>query len=236
MIHGAWHGGWCFDALRPLLGSAGHRLIAPTLPGMGSGDATLAGWADFAADLAREQAAPVILCGHSRGGIVISEAAERAPEAIAALVYITAFLLPSGRSFVEEVGAHPRDPAFQNALRPTPDGAALMIDPEGSKPILFNRTAPDLADAVAARLVAEPLAPATTRLRLSAERYGRVPRVYIECGDDQAIPPAHARSMQAREPCERVMTIDSDHSPFLSSPEIMANMLCDIAAAYTPGA
>lgn len=67
MIHGAWHGGWCFDTLEPLLRAEGHRMIAPDLPGMGGTDAelaavTLAGWAAFVAELCRAAAPPVVLC------------------------------------------------------------------------------------------------------------------------------------------------------------------------------
>jgi pimeloyl-ACP methyl ester carboxylesterase len=103
MIHGAWHGGWCFDILRPLLEAKGHQMIAPDLPGMGGDEPTLAAvtlesWTDFVADLCRNADAPVILCGHSRGGIVISQAAEAAPDSIAALVYICAMLIPNGMS------------------------------------------------------------------------------------------------------------------------------------------
>ena len=101
-IHGAWYGGWSFERLRAALEARGHGLVSPDLPGIGGDEATLAavtleGWADFVAGLALAQAEPVILCGHSRGGILISEAAERAPEAVKALVYASAFLVPSGR-------------------------------------------------------------------------------------------------------------------------------------------
>ena len=88
MIHGAWHGGWCFDPLRQRLEDEGHGVFTPDLPGMGGDDAalgrvTLEDWGQFAADMcAAQRPGSVILCGHSRGGLVISEAAEAAPEAI----------------------------------------------------------------------------------------------------------------------------------------------------------
>ena len=74
-IHGSWHGGWCFDSIRPLLERAGHAVLTPNLPGMGGDaaalrDVTLQGWAEFAADLCRQaDDRPVILVGHSRAGI-----------------------------------------------------------------------------------------------------------------------------------------------------------------------
>jgi pimeloyl-ACP methyl ester carboxylesterase len=103
LIHGSWHGGWCFDDVRTLLEAEGHTVLAPDLPGMGGSDAemaqiTLQGWADFAADLCRTAPQkPVILAGHSRGGLVVSQAAETAPDPVDALVYICAMMLPDGR-------------------------------------------------------------------------------------------------------------------------------------------
>jgi pimeloyl-ACP methyl ester carboxylesterase len=77
LIHGSLHGGWSFDAVRVVLGKAGHTAAAPDLPGMGGDEAALgavtqAGWAEFVADLCRAAVQrPVILTGHSRGGLVI---------------------------------------------------------------------------------------------------------------------------------------------------------------------
>ena len=84
LIHGAFHGGWCFDPIVEILRGKGHTVAAPDLPGMG-GDAealraaTLDGWAEFTLDACRAMRAgigdaPLVLAGHSRGGVVISAA------------------------------------------------------------------------------------------------------------------------------------------------------------------
>ncbi|MGQ0621449.1 MAG: alpha/beta fold hydrolase [Panacagrimonas sp.] len=235
MIHGACHGGWCFEPLRPLLASRGHALIAPTLPGMDGGDlpltaVTLDLWADFVAHLARQQGEPVILCGHSRGGIVISSAAERAPEVIRALVYITAFLLPSGQSLRAFQLAAP-NPRFAATLSPNADRTAVVFNPATAAEVLYHR-APKTGQAAAlARLVPEPMKPLATPLILSDERFGHVPRHYIECSDDQAILPARQREMHTALRCSSVTILDCDHSPFLSCPEALADALDRIAAA-----
>src|SRR4051794_14665010 len=98
LIHGRWHGGWCFRAGAARLRAAGHTVVAPDLPGMGGDEAALAavslrGWAKFAAQHCRSmkrevEGAPVVLAGHSRGGLVVSQAGELAPEAVDALVYV----------------------------------------------------------------------------------------------------------------------------------------------------
>ncbi len=236
MIHGAWHGGWCFDTLRPLLAAKGHKMIAPDLPGMGGDDAalvavTLADWAEFAAAICRNADAPVILCGHSRGGIVISEAAELAPESIAALVYICAMLIPSGKSRADmRESGHP-NPAFDAIRIPVPGGSIIdtQIDMQSAAAVFAQRSPPEMATAAIARLVAEPSAPSVTPLHLSETRYGAVPRHYIECLDDRAINIADQRRMQSQQPCVSVTALDTDHSPFLSAPNDLVNALHSIA-------
>lgn len=232
MIHGSWHGGWCFGALRPLLAAKGHQMIAPNLPGMGGDEATLAavtlaGWAEFTAALCREADAPVILCGHSRGGIVISQAAERAPESIAALIYICAMLIPSGKSRADMRAANQPNPAFDAIRLQVPHGT--VIDAAGANAVFAQRAPADVASAALARLVAEPEAPSNTPLQLSEARYGTVPRHYVECLDDRAITIADQRRMQSLQPCASVTTLDTDHSPYLSAPNDLANALLTVA-------
>lgn len=234
MIHGSWHGGWSFAPLRAGLEAAGHRLVAPDLPGMGGDAETLAGvslggWADFVADLARKAQAPVILCGHSRGGIVISEAAERAPAAIAALVYVTAFLVPSGMSLNDMIERVPRTAEFDAGLAPVEGGAALALSEEGARAAFYNMTPEALRAEACARLVHEPAAPLGTPLSLSDERYGSVPRHYIECSEDRAIPLAQQRDMQRALPVASSVMLRSDHSPFLACPGRLVEELLRIA-------
>lgn len=234
MIHGAWHGGWSFEPLRAALEASGHRMIAPDLPGIGGDEdalqaVTLNGWAAFVADLAEAQAEPVILCGHSRGGIVISQAAERAPGAIAALVYISAFLVPDGKSLNDMVSDEPRIPEFANGLSPTTKGAALALTPEGAVAAFYHLTPEPARSDAASRITPEPLAPLGTALSLSEAGFGSIPRHYIECSQDRAIPLSQQRAMQADLPVVSVATLESDHSPFLTCPDLLVKQLLRIA-------
>ena len=89
-------------------------------------------------------------------------------------------------------------------------------------------SAEDLALAQA-RLEPEANMPAVTPLRLSQERFGRVPRVYVECLQDRVVSLRMQRSMQAKLPCERVFSLETGHSPFLSAPEELAACLLEVA-------
>jgi pimeloyl-ACP methyl ester carboxylesterase len=239
MIHGSWHGGWCFDTVQGMLEDAGHSLVAPDLPGMG-GDAaalaavTLDGWAEFTADLCRTQPAPVILCGHSRGGLIISQAAEAAPEAIDALVYICAMLLPSGISRAAWKADQMPNPDLAAITTPIGCGSGTIVDGARAAAVFAQLSPPELAAAASQRLVADPAAPRSTPLHLTEARYGSVPRHYIECLQDRTIPIADQRRMQASQPCASVTSLDADHSPFLSAPHELASALLAVASAVTP--
>ncbi|MFM7029129.1 MAG: alpha/beta fold hydrolase [Chakrabartia sp.] len=241
LIHGAWHGGWSFDPIVPLLTAEGHQVIHPHLPGMGGtrdelAQATLANWADYVADLCRTAAGPVILAGHSRGGLVISEAAERAPDAISALVYICAMMLPSGLSREQWRAMAEPNPAFRDIILPHESGIATIIDTARAGAIFAQLSPDEAVQAVLPRLMAEPDQPRLTPLALTAERYGQVPRHYIECLYDKTIPLSDQRQMQALQPCASVTALPADHSPFLSTPEALAEALLGIARAIEPKA
>lgn len=233
LIHGAWHGGWCWERVVPLLTAAGHRVLAPDLPGMereprALGSDPLGEWADFVARLASQAEAPVILVGHSRGGVVISEVAERVPDGIERLVYLTAFLLESGQSLADVANRHP-EVGPGPFVRPADDPSRVTVELEPAIPIFYNRMSDEEARAATARLVAEPLAALTSPIRVSAERFGRVPRAYIECADDRAISLEMQREMQASLPCDPVITLDCDHSPFYSAVPQLADALLSLS-------
>jgi pimeloyl-ACP methyl ester carboxylesterase len=234
LIHGSWHGGWCFDPLRPLLEAAGHEVIAPDLPGMnGSAEelaaVTLADWAAFVVARCRDAGKPVILAGHSRGGLVISEAAERDHTAMSALVYICAMLLPNGLSRAAWKKTASPTPAFDAIITHDPDGHSSRVDAARAAPVFAQLSPPELVAQAMARLASEPAAPRATPLSLTDIRFGSVPRHYVECLQDRAIPIADQRAMQAMLPCATVAQIDTDHSPFLSAPDELAKALIAIA-------
>jgi len=235
LIHGSWHGGWCFDLVAGRLRAAGHEVIAPDLPGMGGDEAalravTLADWAQFAADLCHKaHQRPVILVGHSRGGLVVSQAAECAPEAIDAAVYICAMMLPSGLSRAAFKVQEQLNPNFDAIISPVYGGAGTVVDPALAHAIFAQLSPPDLVAWAMARIVAEPHGPRSTPLELTRERFGSVPRTYIECTEDRTIPISSQRLMQAMVPGAHVVTLASDHSPFLSMPDSLAEALLAVA-------
>jgi pimeloyl-ACP methyl ester carboxylesterase len=106
LVHGAWHGGWCYGRVAALLRSAGFQVYTPTLTGLGERSHLLAPSVDLSthiADIANmihwEDLRRFILVGHSYGGMVVTGVADAMPERISALVYLDAFLPAAGKSF-----------------------------------------------------------------------------------------------------------------------------------------
>ncbi|GHC95730.1 alpha/beta fold hydrolase [Novosphingobium pokkalii] len=236
LIHGSWHGGWCFDKLATILEARGHTVVAPTLPGMGGTEAemaavTLEDWGEFAAqhcrDLkARLGGAPVVLGGHSRGGLVVSTAAERHPDAMDSLAYICAMMLPAGLSRVEFKEIVGPNAPFEAIIQPLYGSVATVIDPLSDAGAVFAQLSPpeDVA-AVLPRLLAEPSQPRRQKIMVTPERWGSKPRTYVECTQDRTIPIDSQRKMIAMSPGAQVITLEADHSPYLSAPEALADAL-----------
>jgi pimeloyl-ACP methyl ester carboxylesterase len=242
LIHGAWHGGWCWEDVAPRLRAMGHVVLAPDLPGMGADAAsghvaTLDEWAMFVAGMAAGAKEPAILVGHSRGGIVISRAAELAPPgAIAQLVYLTAIMAPPGATMGEAfaMAGEGRVGHAAGSITVAQDGrTSLWHDPQTATRAFYGACPPDRAAAAFARLSPEPTSMRDAPVLLSPERYGAVPRHYIFCDRDEAVVPELQRAMVAAQPCP-TSTLDTDHSPFYSTPDQLAAMLDEIGREGAP--
>jgi pimeloyl-ACP methyl ester carboxylesterase len=138
-------------------------------------------------------------------------------------------LLPNGMSRASFKEIAEPNPEFDAIIRHLPHGQGMDIEPEGA-PFVFAQMSPfEEALAAVARLVTEPTSPRTAKMELSDDRYGSVPRHYIECLSDLTIPIADQRRMQAMLPCASVTALEADHSPFLSAPDKLADALIEIA-------
>ncbi len=213
LVHGAWHGGWCWAALQAELDRRGVPSLAVDLPGHG---ASLEPFGDLHGDAAAVHAVaarvvgPVVLVGHSYGGAVITEAAVGLP-GVAHLVYLAAFCLDEGEAVRRNNLPHGGRLALDDAFRAGEDGFA-SIDPAGATAAFYGSCPPEVAAAATARLGRQPMAAFTQAVRAAAWR--TIPSTYVVCERDQAIHPETQRSMAAR--CTTTVTLDTDHSPFAS--------------------
>ncbi len=235
LIHGAWHGGWCWERVQPLLEARGHTVVAPDLPGLGADKTpvdtvTMDTWVDFVTSLIDDQNGPVVLVGHSRGGVVISEAAERIPEKIGKLIYLTAFMLPDGMSMQQVIDRNDQPNAAADMIEASPDFLTLSIKSDKVQENFYNLTAEEWVKKAEEQLRPEPVMSFLSQVAVSDDRFGRVPRAYIECTEDHVIPIEVQRSFRVSLTCDDVITLNSDHSPFFSMPEELASALDGLAA------
>jgi pimeloyl-ACP methyl ester carboxylesterase len=174
------------------------------------------------------QSEPVLLVGHSLGGISISAAAERVPDRVRLLVYLCAFILRDGESLYTFLD--PTAPA--DSVPPKGSSWDIPSSPvpgEGSLNNFYNGCPADSIALARARLRPQPTVPRITPISLSDERYGRIPRAYVECTDDQAVSIDLQRRMVARSPCEPVLSLPTGHSPFFAAPGKLADALASLA-------
>lgn len=233
LVHGSWHGAWCWQQLLPRLREAGHAAVAVELPAHGD-DPADASEASFDAYVDRVGAAiesadeEVLLVGHSMGGHVVTQAAERHVDAVAAVVYVTAFLPADGQALTDfDMGAF--DSIVPDYLSVDDDRGVVTFDEAGADEVFYHDCAEADAAFARSRLRPEPAAPRSVPVDLSEENYGSIPRVYVECTEDRALPVAFQRSMHEAVGCDEVYAIDSGHAPFLSVPDELAATLLDIA-------
>jgi pimeloyl-ACP methyl ester carboxylesterase len=231
LVHGAWAGAWCWRDVAPLLRAEGHRVLAPDLPGHGEDRApvaemTLEAYARRVQETVEAAPEPVVLVGHSMGGMVVTQAAEHVPDRIARLVYLAAFLPADGQTLPQLAAS------FEGADRVQPNvvvderAGTCVVAPAALVDVFFGECSEEDAAFAISRLVPESLAAIAAPVRVTPERAGRVPRAYIECLRDGAITLPLQRHMHAALPCDPVLALDADHSPYFSRPrELVAHLL-----------
>jgi len=179
LVHGAWHGGWCWSRVVERLSTRGHRAFAPTLSGLGdrahefSGDITLTTHIDDVAGLLRdEDLREVVLCGHSYGGSVIAGVIERAPERIAAAVFLDAFIPQNGEAIFDMVPPDQRD----RQLSAIAEAGGLALPPIPAANFRVNDADQALVNA---RCVPQPAGTFCERIVLSAAQARVTRRSYV---------------------------------------------------------
>ena len=229
LIHGAWHGAWCWADTIRRLEKAGHRAQAIDLPTQGADRTPVEGvglqaWIDHVVEALRGFERPPVLVGHSMGGMVITGAADAVPELVARAVYVCAFLPQDGESLME-IASRPECLADTALVQePTPDGLCVTVTPESARAGFYGHCAEaDIADALP-RLRPLPIKTVLDPIRLR-HATAPVPRHFIAGTQDRAMPIALQRYLISRSPGIAVTTLESDHSPFLSHPEALLDAL-----------
>lgn len=232
LVHGSWHDGSTFKEVIVALEAAGHQAYAPTLAGHGPGARRDISHEDCVESvvgfIAHENLTNVVLVGHSFAGTVIAKVAERIPGLVRRLVFWNAFVLGDGECLLDNVPPAYRD-LFTRMAAESPDNTVMLPFPIWREAFMNDA---DLAQAEAAyaRLSPEPFAPFAARLDLKAFNALSIPRSYLNCTEDTALPPGewawHPR-MSSRLGLYRLVQMPGGHEVLFTNPQGLARALVD---------
>lgn len=231
-IPGSFHAAWCWFKMQPLLNKNGNISEAIDLPAHGNNtmpinEVSLDSYVNAVCEALEKYDDPIILIGHSRAGIVISQVAERVPEKINTLVYLCAFLIPDGEPMVATALTDTDSALVPNLIFNENEGWHFPIE-SIFKQAFYNDCSEEDIALCTALLCKEPNAPVGTPLQLSEERYGTVKKVYIHTTFDNTITYGLQKKMVERVPVNHVFELQTSHSPFLSQPQELAEILLKV--------
>jgi pimeloyl-ACP methyl ester carboxylesterase len=222
LVHGAWHGAWCWERLLDPLRERGHEVVTPELP---SEDTEL-GLQDYAdtIDGALRNADDVVLVPHSLGGLVGPVVARRRP--LRALVYVSALIPEPGLSFSEQLSAE-SEPVlvFEGGREVDDEGRSYWPDPEATARIMYGDLAPQDA-----RWAAERLRPQAQR---SQAEPSPAPPEGLRVGsiigaNDRVVSPSWSRRVARERLGVEPVELPSGHFPMITHPELLADALAQL--------
>jgi pimeloyl-ACP methyl ester carboxylesterase len=233
LIHGSWHSSWNWHKVIPILEKLGHKAIAMDLPGMGRDKTPIQ---KVNTQMAMEKIGnlidsidgKVILVGHSKNGIMISQAAEYYPEKIEKLIYLAAYLVPNGKTQAE-YSALDVNGVLKPYVTKYHDLNAHTLQSEIYREGLYHDCDDNIIELAKLLLSHEAMETSITPLQLTERNYGRVPRFYIECTEDRAVTPFIQQKMYNETKCEKVFQMSTSHSPFFSKPKELCDIFLEIA-------
>lgn len=238
MIHGSWHWGGCFQKVADRLASQGHAVATPDLTSHGYNDhsydsfSTMPEYAAPVEAMIKASKTRVVLIGHSMGGVTLTYLGEKYPEKIAKLIYLTAFMAPKGKRALDYILLNLKIPAAAELFKVVAqvnDGRGLKLD-LGNRDLVKAAFYADCSDHDV-DIAAKNVLPITSTVpdryvsEVTAGRWGKIPRVYIECKADKAIPIETQRLMISDNPGTTVISIDSSHSAFFSQPDKLTEII-----------
>jgi pimeloyl-ACP methyl ester carboxylesterase len=241
LVHGAWHWGGCYQKLATELLLRGHNVAMPDLATHGFDPTpvgTVADMAQYTAParkLIEASSEKVILVGHSMGGATCTYLGEQVPEKIKTLVYLTAFMVPNGKCpndiiMSPDYTGNAKAAELFQLLAPVETGLKVDVTKPDLAKTAFYGDCSDHDITISAKNILEiqPFVPFLTPSATTAEKFGALKRVYVECTQDRAIPIEIQRQMQAMVPGAEIFTMETSHSPFYAQPAALADFLATL--------
>jgi pimeloyl-ACP methyl ester carboxylesterase len=231
LAHGAWSAGWAWKRMRPLMTAAGHEFFAPSYTGLGerahlaSPDNDLETHiADVAGVLEFEDLRNVVLLGHSYGGMVATGVADRARERVAQIIYLDAFVPEDGKALIDYWTQQQR----RRVLDSVSTGDGWRVAP--------NPVPPDTSEADSAWIAKFRMSQSVRCFEQPIDLHAKltVPRSYIQCMRYAESGPFGQFASRAREAGWPVHELDASHSPNITAPAALMEVLQRILSASCP--
>lgn len=229
LVHGAWHGGWCWSRVADRLRRGGHAVFTPTLTGLGERSHLLQSGIDVATHVADvvnvmrwERLTDVVLCGHSYGGFVVSGVAEAMPEAIRSIVFLDAFLPENGDTILKLTG-----PAVQDAVRAALQRGELGVPARSAEAFGVNAADRPWVDSLC---VPQPIGSFTSPIALSGARERIVRKTYVRAKGYNNPAFDRALTIVQSDPSWRCYEVACGHDVMVDMPDRLSEVLLQVAA------
>ncbi len=227
LVHGAWHGGWCWEGVIQELKKAGHTAEAPTMPGHNLGDdrskIRFEDYVNKIVEVLKKQSAPAVLVGHSSAGILLQSAAPKAAEKISHLVFLNAFVLPDGKAQFDLVPPEASQ-GMTAAAKASPDNSVPVME-EFVRNMLMAGEPKEKQDALIKRLVPQPLALFTTPVRAKDFDQLKIPKTVVFCKGDASLPPGAYLGMAQGLGKHKLVEVEGSHEALFTAPSVVAQGL-----------
>lgn len=227
LIHGAWHGGWCWDGVIQELERQGHTAEAPTMPGHNPGDDRSGiKFDDYVAAIVsvlEKQDRPVVIAGHSSAGFLLQMAAPKAPDKIEQLIFHNAFILPNGKCQFDLVPPEASE-GMTAAANASPDNCVPVIE-DFVRNQLMGGESTEVQDDLISRLVPQPIAIFTTPIQTAEFEKLAIPRAVLFCKDDASLPPGAYLGMAQGLGDFKLIEVPGSHESLFTNPAVVADGL-----------
>ena len=230
VVHGAWSGAWAWDAVAAQLRAKGKEVSVVELPAHGNDNTPIAG-ATLDAYVTKVETAvnaapgPVVLIGHSLGGVIISQVAEQEPEHIAKLIFVAGFVPKDGDTALALAMTDPDSLLGKGALNVNKEQGIGDVDPKQLVDVFCADCSTAEQTELQAHYRAEPIAPLATPVHITAANWGAVAKYYVYTKQDHAISYPAQQAQTAQVTFVKTATLDSSHSPFLAHPDVLVSAL-----------
>jgi pimeloyl-ACP methyl ester carboxylesterase len=226
LVHGAWHGAWCWERLVAELDALGHRSITVDLP-IEDPDASFETYADVVVDAMADEDEEVVLVGHSMGGMTIPRVAARRP--VGSLVYLCGLVPMPGHSLLEQFGIEPDTllPEYQGGIEADELGRSRWVDADLARRVMYADCEEEDAAAAFGRLRRQ--AGNHYALPCGLEALPDVRTTYVVCSEDRLVNPVWSRRVATGRLAADLVELPGSHSPFLSRPKDVAELLHGLA-------